>query len=818
MRKSLLFGAMLLVASCTVQKEEEFENPIQHRYHAVAEEPVDAETRVYADSKLRVRWNEGDHISIFERKTYNQEFEFLGDTGDTAGDFDPVEGNGDHTGGDIEDGHVYSIYPYDNDNKCDYKGKLTVTFPSTQHYKKDSFGVGANIMVAKTNTMDLRFMHVGGYRTFKLFGDGVSVSSVRIESNGPEYLSGRTGVVIGEDGNPAVSFIESSSNSKSVELVCDTPVTLGATVSEAVEFWFVLPPGTLTQGFTVTVTDVNGNEFTKSTSNSIEIKSGVKKSMPAFEVEIESGPVVPVPKAIDLGLSVKWASFNLGATKPEEYADYYAWAETDLYYYYENNSVRFRYADGYDWGTYRWISVGKETFNIKRYCPTVYHTGMNRWTGSESPDDKTEFADYNYVDDAARTVWQGEWRTPTEAEWAELLNNCTWEWVMDYNGTGVRGYLVTGIKPGYTDCSVFLPAAGKYRKTYLDSTNMYGYYWSSSLYLSDPTDAWYLGFSTGGNVYLQRNIRPAGQSVRPVLGIPTLVTSVHLSCYSISLYEGDSFTLSATVSPSDIEDQTVAWSSSDPSVVSVNGGVLEAITEGTAKITVSRDGKEATCNVYVFRNVTTPEAVDLGLNVKWASCNVGAQKTEEYGDYFAWGETEPYYQPGDAQSENPVWKSGKEVGYDWQSYGWCNGSKYTLTRYCTSGQTDYWGGSGSPDGKTRFADYNYVDDAARANWHGEWRTPTSDEWSELKSECEWVLTSLSGTNGYAITSKVNGKRIFLPAAGYRSGKTLYSVGSRFSYWSSEISGDPSSYAYSLGDLDDDGDGRYLGFSVRPVTE
>ena len=166
MRKSFLFGAMLLIASCTVQKEEEFDNPAQHRYHAVAEDAVDAETRVYADSKLRVRWNEGDHISIFERTTYNQEFEFLGDTGDTAGDFDLVESGGYHTGGNIEDGHVYAIYPYHNRNKCDYEGKLTVEFPSTQHYKKDSFGIGANVMVAKTNTLDLRFMHVGGYRTF----------------------------------------------------------------------------------------------------------------------------------------------------------------------------------------------------------------------------------------------------------------------------------------------------------------------------------------------------------------------------------------------------------------------------------------------------------------------------------------------------------------------------------------------------------------------------------------------------------------------------------------------------------------------------
>ena len=330
MRKSLLFGAMLLVASCTVQKEKEFESQSQHRYHAVAEEPVDAETRVYADSKLRVRWNEGDHISIFERKTYNQEFEFLGDTGDTAGDFDPVESGGYHSSGDIEDGHVYAIYPYEKKNKCDYDGKLTVTFPSTQHYKKDSFGVGANIMVAKTNTMDLRFMHVGGYRTFKLYGEGVSVSSVKIESNGPEYLSGRTDVTIGSDDNLAVTFIESSSNSKSIELVCDTPVALGATASEAVEFWFVLPPETLTQGFTVTVTDVNGNEFSKSTSNAIEVKSGVKKSMPAFEVEMvntQATGSLDGHEYVDMGNGFLWATMNVGATSLTDRGDMLSWSD-----------------------------------------------------------------------------------------------------------------------------------------------------------------------------------------------------------------------------------------------------------------------------------------------------------------------------------------------------------------------------------------------------------------------------------------------------------------------------------------------------------
>ncbi len=505
MRKSLLLGAVLLIASCTVYKEEEFESPLQHRYHAVAEEPVDAETRVYADSKLRVRWNEGDHITIFERNTYNQEFEFLGDTGDTAGDFDPVESSGYHSSGDIEDGHVYAIYPYEKKNKCDYDGKLTVTFPSTQHYKKDSFGVGANVMVAKTNTLDLRFMHVGGYRTFKLYGEGVSVSSVRIESDGPEYLSGRTDVVIGEDGKPAVSFIESTSNSKSVELVCDTPVALGATASEAVEFWFVLPPGTLTQGFTVTITDINGNEFTKSTSNSIEIKSGVKKSMPAFEVEMGNiQPSIPVPEAIDLGLSVKWASFNLGASAPEEYGDYYAWGDIEPYYSSLDPLTWKVGKSGYNWESYKWYNGtgANGRINFTKYS-------LSTEFGIEVEKD---YADNKGTlepeDDAAQVNLGDNWRMPRSSEWEELINNCTWEWI---TLNGANGKKVTSNKAGYTDKWIFLPAAGSLG-TNLVNVDSKGIYWSASLYGGYSSDAQCLNI----DLYVYWDQRKLGFSIRPV--------------------------------------------------------------------------------------------------------------------------------------------------------------------------------------------------------------------------------------------------------------------------------------------------------------
>ena len=780
---------MLLVASCTVQKEEEFPSPSQHRYHAVAEDPVDAETRVFADSKLRVRWNEGDHISIFERNTYNQEFEFLGDTGDTAGDFDPVESGGYHTGGDIEDGHVYAIYPYDKKNKCDYEGKLTVTFPATQHYKKDSFGIGANVMVAKTNTMDLRFMHVGGYRTFKLYGEGVSVSSITIESNGDEYLSGRTDVTIGTDGKPAVSFIESTSNSKSVELVCDTPVALGGTAADAVEFWFVLPPGTLTQGFTVTITDIDGNEFTKSTSNSIEIKSGVKKSMPAFEVEIVNVPDIPVPEAVDLGLpsGLKWASFNLGASKPEEYGDYFAWGETEPYYSSQDPLIwNEGKEDGYDVPSYRWFmgAVNKVT----KYCSNASY-GYNGFTDTKTVLDPE--------DDAAFVKLGGNWRMPAEAEFNELQENCTWAWT---SMNGINGRKATGPNGN----SIFLPAAGYRSGVDLQLTSA-GEYWSSSLNADAPAAARHVFFNSY-NVFTSYFNRYNGMSVRPVYGTPFVsVESVVLDENELNLSVGATASLVATVLPVNATISSVSWSSSDETIATVStSGVVTAIAVGSAIITVTTaDGeKVATCAVTVTEEASDHAYVDMGNGLKWATMNVGASSETDYGDYFAWGETEPKSQ------------------YYWDNYKWCEGNETTLTKYNTN--TSY----GTVDNLiTLEAD----DDAATVNWGSSWRTPTYDEWIWLIENCTWTWTSDyngSGVAGRVVTSNIGGytsNSIFLPAAGFiKEQYYLIDAGTCGYYWSSSLATGNPNYSrlvfFNSGGVQRNLMLRYQGRPIRPISD
>lgn len=192
------------------------------------------------------------------------------------------------------------------------------------------------------------------------------------------------------------------------------------------------------------------------------------------------------------------------------------------------------------------------------------------------------------------------------------------------------------------------------------------------------------------------------------------------------------------------------------------------------------------------------EYVDLGLSVKWATCNVGAESPEEYGDYFAWGEVEP-----------------KET-YSWSTYKWCNGSSDSLTKYNNS--SSY----GIIDNKTVL---DASDDAATANWGGAWRMPTKEEQDELRTECTWTWTTENGVNGYRVTSNKEGytdKSIFLPAAGYRGGSSLSDAGSDGYYWSSSLSTDYPNFAYELDFNSDYVDWndyiRYYGQSVRPVCQ
>lgn len=197
--------------------------------------------------------------------------------------------------------------------------------------------------------------------------------------------------------------------------------------------------------------------------------------------------------------------------------------------------------------------------------------------------------------------------------------------------------------------------------------------------------------------------------------------------------------------------------------------------------------------------VTPPdnhEWVDLGLpsGTLWATCNLGANSPEEYGDYFAWGETEP-----------------KDV-YDWSTYKWCNGSYSTLTKYCTNSSC------GEVDNKLEL---DPKDDAAYVNWGENWRMPTNDQLKELRTECTWTWTTQNGVNGRLVIGP-NGNSLFLPAAGGRWVSSLSGAGSwgGGDYWSRTLySGDPNGAYHvcfdSVGVSWGEGSREY-GFTVRAV--
>lgn len=181
--------------------------------------------------------------------------------------------------------------------------------------------------------------------------------------------------------------------------------------------------------------------------------------------------------------------------------------------------------------------------------------------------------------------------------------------------------------------------------------------------------------------------------------------------------------------------------------------------------------------------VTAGAAVDLGLSVYWSSCNVGAEAPEEYGDYFAWGETK-----------------GKTY-FATNNYAFYDSN---TTQYIDIG--DNIGGT----------EY----DAATVNLGGDWRMPTKEEFQELKDQCNWEWTQINNTNGYKVTGP-NGNSIFLPATGFNALGVLIYVNEGFGYWTSNKSSDQNAYSF----MQQNGFRTFIssslekksGLAIRPVT-
>ena len=205
-------------------------------------------------------------------------------------------------------------------------------------------------------------------------------------------------------------------------------------------------------------------------------------------------------------------------------------------------------------------------------------------------------------------------------------------------------------------------------------------------------------------------------------------------------------------------------------------------------------------NQTTFTNIPSGEEngyeyVDLGLSVKWATCNVGAKTPENAGFYFAWGETAP------------------KISYVWESYSFYKAHEDALTKYCVDSAYGY------VDGRIVL---DPVDDAATVTMGGSWRMPSYEEINELKSLCHWERAIVNGVNGYKITGS-NDNSIFLPATGYKSKEPFQLLSPNGGYyWAKTVNiNNMKAIAITFGphksDVLFENSERYLGYAIRPVV-
>lgn len=527
------------------------------------------------------------------------------------------------------------------------------------------------------------------------------------------------------------------------------------------------------------------------------------------ETESSLSPTLPFPPTypydangyeyVDLGLSVKWATCNIGATKPEEYGLCFAWGET----------------------------------LAKSYDSDYYYDGTDKILP--------------LINDAAHMDRGGNWRMPTLAEIEELLNNCdittkkinnkevrlftskingesicllkNYYWSSEKeneNDTYAYGFLsVYGKNINTSGCYNLYPIRPVLVETFapiikFDANGGVGNMGSQFLKYPQPVKLLSNRFTNEDFKFLGWNTKADGSGVAY-----TDEEEINISCnltlyaqweekYNISFNPNGGF---GTMNSERIIENTmytlplngfekegyllIGWNTkADGSGISYMKGEKINIT---SNITLYAQWSEKN---GTFGNVNGFDYIDLGLSVKWATCNVGAETPFDYGNYYAWGETTTKLTYG--------YGNYKYNGYSYEI------ESYNFTKYCTD---SYYG---IVDNKKIL---DLEDDAASVNWGGAWRMPTHEEQKELYTKCIWTLETKSGVNGYIVTGP-NGNSIFLPLAGcYHYGSFLQEDSTGYYMSSSLLDEGPRYYSLQLYSNSVEWNVetfRCYGYSVRPV--
>lgn len=479
----ILFAvAALTLAACSKTNEQPEPEGMQITIHAY-QEGAHTKTTVQ-DGGTQVYWEPSDEIKVFFKGTgsrFVSQNSEAATVADFSGTLNVLVGANE---GANSSNYLWGLYPFNYDATSDGES-VSTTLSAEQVGRSGSFGKKTHISLACSNAYDLAFYNVTGGIRFSLSQEGIK--SVTFQGNNKENLAGNIKLAF-EGGVPAVKDV---SNGQAM-------LTLVAPGGEAFKtgIWYYIEaiPCSLPDGFTMTFNKM-GESATLISSNPVTIRRGAYGSMTNVDLGLEftesEAPHTSIAEAVDLGLSVKWASWNVGASAPEEFGDYYAWGEVEP-------------KEHYDQDNYKWWD-DKLQYYTKYNWTSYYDIGGGVMAIVDG--DHKEVLDPE--DDAASVNWSGAWRMPTREDVAELRDNCSFEMT---SINGVYGCLVKSNISGYSDKSFFIPAAGRFvgnEVQRLDSVE----YWSA-IGNTDLADV----IIFNASVYTTNDFFPryVGRPIRPV--------------------------------------------------------------------------------------------------------------------------------------------------------------------------------------------------------------------------------------------------------------------------------------------------------------
>lgn len=461
MRKlSILSAARLLAAALSCTREQDVNLSRTMTFKAVWADNPDTRTAIQSDG-TSVWWSPNERIEIFGTDDSYGVFTSTNTAPEATATFEgTLEGGYGASSGTRHIG----LYPYYEYSYYD-NGKLHTRVQDVQQGKEGTFADGAFPAVSISDNNLLSFRHLCGGARFSVANEGIG--SVTFEALGKEDLAGLVDITFNNDGTFVTEVSAYDSEHSEAVIAPEGGFIPG-------KYYFAaLLPGTLSHGLKVTYSKLDGTFDEIELDNPITVNrarfgtiAGKDAGLTFHEYDITT------PTAVDLGLSVKWASFNIGATKPQETGYYYAWGETFP-------------KKAYNWGTYQW---GEDEEHLTKY---------NLDASSGTVDNKLML---DPEDDVAHVKLGGKWRMPKFNDILELQRKCTWAWT-DLNG--LNGFQVTGLLFG----------------THIDNYNEAGMIFSDQLSDDSSNLAKALNYSSeyiGSYCIYTDSQRLYGVAVRPV--------------------------------------------------------------------------------------------------------------------------------------------------------------------------------------------------------------------------------------------------------------------------------------------------------------